>query len=239
MYALLDANVTAGYYLARSLNSQVAQKRITSIIDSVRTGGSKHFFYIPNICIAETFSVFMKHAFGKWNPHLKHKKTIDKRVYEHLVQQFQKDIHNGRVLYQYELSRYHILAINLVAPIDHYFQHTRGKKRRHVPMGTFDHLYVAMGIHLAHIHGPENVVLLTADDRVANIVGRCQHGIAPNTVRKLKLKIAQEVTGRTFSPALFPRCLNLKTATRTELKEVFGAWPLPIIGKADAYRYEK
>jgi hypothetical protein len=106
-------------------------------------------------------------------------------------------------------------------------------------MGTFHHLYVAMGIHLAHIHGPENVVLLTADDRVANIVGRCQHGIAPNTVRKLKLKIAQEVTGRTFSPALFPRSLNLKTATRTELKQVFGAWPLPIIGKADAYRYEK
>jgi hypothetical protein len=49
MYALLDANVAAGYYLARSLNSQVAQKRITNIIDSVRTGGSKHFFYIPNI----------------------------------------------------------------------------------------------------------------------------------------------------------------------------------------------
>lgn len=83
----------------------------------------------------------------------------------------------------------------------------------------------------------EKVVLLTADDRVANIVGQCQHGIAPNTVRKLK--IAQEVTGRTFSPAPFPRCLNLKTATRTQLKEVFGAWPLPIIGKTDAYRYEK
>jgi hypothetical protein len=237
MYALLDANVTAGYYLARSLNSRCAQERITNIIDSVRTGASNHFFYIPNFCIAETFGVFMKHAFGKWNPHVK-KNTIDKRVYEHLVKQFQADIHNGRVLYQYELSRYHVLATNLVAPIDHYYQHTRGKKR-HVPMGTFDHLYVAMGIHLAHIHGTENVVLLTADDRVANIVGRCRAGIAANTVRKLKLKIAEEVTGKAFSSALFPRCLNLKTAKTSELMAVFGKYPLPVNGEPRSYRYEK
>jgi hypothetical protein len=236
IYALLDTNVTAGYYLARSLTSQVARRHIATIIDSVRTGGSKHSLYIPNICIAETFSVFMKYAFGKWNPHLKHKKTIDKRVYEHLVSQFQKDIHNGRLLYQYELSRYHILAIDLVAPIDHHYQHTRGKKN-HRPMGTFDHLYVAMGIHLAHIDGNENVVLLTADDRISNIVSRCRVSIADSTVRKLKLRIAEEVTGRAFSPALFPRCLNLKTATRRQLAEVFGEWPLPVSSVPDAYRY--
>lgn len=239
MYVLLDASVAVAYYLPRSLNSRVAQERIKTIINSVRSGGSSHFFYIPNICIAETFSVFMKHAFGKWNPHLKYKRTIDKRVYAHLVKQFQDDIHNGRVLYQYELSRYHILAINLVAPIDHHYQHTRGKSRRHVPMGTFDHLYVAMGIHLAHIHGADKVVLLTADDRIADIVGRCRKGIKANVVRKLKLHIAEEVTGRQFGPGLFPRCLNLKKATSADLEQAFGTWPLPVVGRPVVYRYEK
>jgi len=235
MYGLLDANVTAAYYLARSMRSAKAVQCIRNIVDSVRTRATQHFLYIPNFCIAETFSVLMKYAFGKWNPHLKHTKTIDKRVYTGLVEQFQRDIHNGQVLYQYELSRYHILAHDLVAPIDHHYQHTRGKKR-HVPMGTFDHLYVAMGIHLAHVHGSDNVVLLTADDRVANIVGRCRDGIPANTIHKLKLEIAEEVTGRKFGPALFPRCLNLKTATKKELAAIFGLWPLPVVGTPTIYR---
>src|SRR3989304_10364101 len=117
MYILLDANVTAGYYLKRSINSIKAFERITNIFNSVRSGGTNHFFYIPNFCIAEVFNVFMKHAYSRWNNHLKKKGTIDKRIYEKLVHQFEADIHNGRFLYQYELSRYHILAINLVAPI--------------------------------------------------------------------------------------------------------------------------
>jgi len=245
MYGLLDANVTAVYYLARSMKNAKASKvleRMGIIVDSVRTKGSDLFLYIPNICIAEVFGVFAKYAFGKWNQHLKGIKTIDKRVYRKLVKQFRHDIHNGRVLYQYELSRYHVLAQDLVAPIDHYFQHRRETKRRKKtrppirPMGTFDRLYVAMGILLAHVHGADNVVLLTADDRIADIVGKCREGVRPSTIRKLKLEIAEEVTGRKFGPGLFPRCLNLKTATETELKEVFGQWPLPVKGNPAVYR---
>jgi hypothetical protein len=179
MYGLLDANITAAYYLARSMRSEQAVDRIRIIVDSVRTKGSDHFLYIPNVCIAETFSVLMKYAFGKWNRQVQKAGTgtIDKRVYERLIEQFRHDIHNGRVLNQYELSRYHVLAQDLVAPVDHHYQYRRGKKRRHAPMGTFDRLFVAMGIHLAHVHRADNVVLLTADDRIADIVGKCRDGI--------------------------------------------------------------
>src|SRR5437868_11981663 len=146
------------------MKSEKVVERIGNIVDSVRTRASDHFLYIPNICIAETFSVLMKYAFGKWNHHVKRagRGTLDKRMYEKLIEQFQDDIHNAKVLYQYELSRYHILALDLVAPIDHHYQIGRGKGRNHRPMGTFDHLYIAMGIHLAHIHGSDRVVLLTA-----------------------------------------------------------------------------
>jgi len=83
MYGLLDANVTAVYYSARSMKNAKAPKvveRIRNIVDTVRTKGSDHFLYIPNICIAEVFGVFAKYAFGKWNVHLKGMNTIDKRA---------------------------------------------------------------------------------------------------------------------------------------------------------------
>ena len=236
MYVLLDANVTAGYYLPRSLNSKQAASRIENLFNSVRSDATQHFFYIPNFCIAEVFSVFMKHAYSRWNRHVKKKGTIDKRVYERLVYQFQNDIHNGRFIYHYELSRYHVLGINLVAPVDHYFQFSRGKKH-HIPMGTFDHLIISMGIHLTHIHGSNNVVVVSSDARLCNILTKCKAGIPAGTVRRLKLNIAEEVTGKPFSPELFPACLNLKTSTNAQLAEVFGQWPLRIGKVPNVYRW--
>jgi hypothetical protein len=44
MYLLLDTNVTAAYYLSRSMNSPCVCKRIENIFDSVRSGATKHFF---------------------------------------------------------------------------------------------------------------------------------------------------------------------------------------------------
>ena len=236
MYLLIDSNVTAGYYLPRSLNSKRARERITTIFDSVRSGETDHFLYIPNFCIAEVFGVFAKHSFAGWNSQVKKKGTIDTRVYGSLKKQFAEDIHNGRFLYPYKLSRYHILGIDLIAPVDHYFQVTRGKKR-HVPMGTFDHLIISMGIQLAHIHGTENSVIVTADSRLSDILERCRKGLRARTIRKLKLEVAEQVTGRAFAPEIFPQCLNLKTATKSELSRVLGVWPLPTKSIKGVYRW--
>ena len=117
MYVLLDANVTAAYYLPRSTKSQRVKGRIEILFDSVRSGGSDHFFYLPNFCVAEVFSVFMKYSFGHWNRQVRGN-TIDTRYYRRIVDQFQADIHNGQFIYHYELSRYHVLAIDLIAPVD-------------------------------------------------------------------------------------------------------------------------
>ena len=43
-----------------------------------------------------------------------------------------------------EQSSFFYRATDIVAPVDHYLQHTRGKKR-YVPMGTLGRLYVAYG----------------------------------------------------------------------------------------------
>jgi hypothetical protein len=163
--------------------------------------------------------------------------TIDKRAYESLVNQFQRDIHNARFIYHYELSRYHVLGINLVAPIDHYFKISRGKDA--IPMGTFDHLLISMGIHLAHIHGSDNFAILTADNRLSSVLEKCRSKIHPSTVKKLKLNIAEDVTGRPFSPDIFPKCINLVTATKKQLTDMFGQWPLPYSKVPEVYRWLK
>jgi hypothetical protein len=237
MYFLLDANLAAGYYLPRSLNSKKASERIRIIIDSIRSGRTEAFIYMPNFCIAEVFSVFMKYSFGQWNRHVKSKGTIDTRVYNSLVKQFQKDIHNGKFIYHLELNRYHVLGINLVAPIDHYFQISKTKA---VPMSAFDQLVISMGVNLAHIHGSENVCILSADDRLTTILTKCKTRIPVKTIHKLKLSIAEEVTGRPFSPEIFPKHLNLKSAKNNELQAIFGKWPLEIDSITDKpYRWTR
>lgn len=244
-YLLLDTNVVAAYYLPRSHASKKASERIQIIMDSVRSGGtSELFLYIPNLCIAETFGVFAKHTFGKWNNQVK--KTLDTRVYRSLKNQFREDIHNGNLLYQYELNRYHILATELVAPIDHHYQHTRNsgmksdgskRKKNHNPMRTMDHLILGMGIHLAHVHGRDNVHVVTADNRLADILQRCRRGLPSGTPERLKMDIAKEITGKSFGPDLFPDPLNLKSATKAQLTTALGSWPLRVEGKPKAYRW--
>ena len=237
LYILLDANVTAGYYLSRSLRSPKARELIANIFDAARSGQAEFFFYLPNFCVAEVFSVFMKHSFGSWNNHVK--RTIDTRVYHQLVKQFQDDIHNGKFIYPYELSRYHVLGISLVAPVDHYFRFYRGTKRTVVPMGTFDHLIISMGINLAHIHGRDNVIVVSTDDRLLKILGKCRTTIPKRTIERLKLDEAQKLTGRLFHPDTFPDGVNLKTATQRQLKRAFGVWPLPIGHVPAVYRWKR
>lgn len=201
MYFLLDANVAAGYYLPRSLNSEKAKFRIEKIFDYIRMNSRDHFIYIPNICIAETFNVFAKHSFGYWNSHLKSKATIDSRIYESLVKSFQKDVHNGHFLYHYELNRYHIINTNLVSPIDHHYKISPGKKSK--PAGTFDHIIISMGVELSRIHGADNVCILSTDERLIKVLEKCKSAMSPETIKKLKFNIAERVCGKKCTRVYF------------------------------------
>ena len=252
-YILLDANVTAAYYLPRSTGSANTKNRAQILFDSARSGQHDFFFYLPNFCVAEVFSVFMKYSFGHWNSHVK-KNPLDTRIYNSLVKQFEKDIHNGTFIYHYELARYHVLAINLVAPVDHYFQISRSRLNRNAtpnsgnlpkkkpnvsPMGTFDHLIIAMGIHLAKIHGSENVAIVSSDTRLTNVLAKCKTDIPASTQKKLKLDQAEKLTGIAFKPTSFPQHVNLVNSSVADLKKLFGDWPLPVGIVPNTYRYLK
>ncbi|MEB3149533.1 MAG: hypothetical protein VKL60_10960 [Sphaerospermopsis sp.] len=236
-FILVDANVVAAYYLPRSLRNKVALPYIENIFEFVRQNPNDYMIYIPNFCIAEVVSVFIKYSFAKWNI----KETINTKVYNSLIQSFQNDIHNAKFMYHLELDRYHILGINLVAPIDHYFQiyRTPQKKKNYKPAGTFDQLLISMGIQLSKIHGRENVCILTADHRLAKIVEKCRSDIRENTLKKIKISIAEKLCSTKFSKEIFPFCINLsRTKIKdTEIAEFFGACPLKVKKRKSVYRW--
>ena len=162
-YLLLDASAVAPYYVPQATSSDTLRERIHTLIESVRDGRNRSFLYMPNFAIAETFGVFMKHGFSAWNRQTYNKLT--RGQYLDAVERFQNDIHNGQLIYQYELNRYHILGINLVGPVDYHYQMVRpkrqhpAKRRAPKPAGTSDQLIVSMGVQLAHLHGAPNTVV--------------------------------------------------------------------------------
>lgn len=238
-YLLIDANIAASYYLPMSAKSKRAAERIEAILDNARHNNKDYFIYIPNFCIAETISTFNKYTFSKWGK--TNNKKLDARAYESIIRQFQKDIHNGKFIYHYELNRYHILGINFTAPIDYHYKVNRNKNKKINPASTFDHLIISMGIQLSKIHGPENVCILTTDYRLGKILERCKNDISDSTLKNLKMNIAEKICSTKFSKNIFPKHLNLHNCKNKELEKFFGIWPLkykkPAIKKI--YKYKK
>ena len=115
----------------------------------------------------------------------------------------------------------------------------RRRKNNLRPMGTFDHLIISMGIHLAHIHERENVLVLSTDARLIDILDKCRAGLPAKTINKLKLKNAEQVTGKPFKPEIFPKGINLSTANKSELVSEFGGWPLSVGELPSVYRWTK
>jgi hypothetical protein len=92
-------------------------------------------------------------------------------------------------------------------------------------------------MHLSHIHGRQEVCIITSDSRLAQLVIKCRRSIPKRTAEKLKLARAEEIAGKPFSKDLFPRVLNLATCTKKTLQGLFGQWPLPVQRHKKAYRW--
>ncbi len=160
-YYLIDTSAIIPYYVPSYLT-----KKITRIIEEKQKGEA--FLYMPNFCIAEVFNTFAKFCFRQ--------KKITEKEYEACSNKFKDAIHNARLIYHYELNRYHILNIDCIAPFEHQYCLTRIKKTPNGKeenedwfMSTFDMLLISMGIELVKMMGNENVSLITCDKRIKTI----------------------------------------------------------------------
>lgn len=226
-YLILDASVVAAYYVPESASKfKYLADRTSALVGAVKSDRSgKRRLLVPSICIPEVFSIFAKYRFGKWNCQVY--KTIDDLRYWRARLEFHNDLHNGRYLQQLELSRYHILATDLISPVDHCYEYyrQRSKKFQKRPMGAFDHTIIGMAIDLVKTRGRERVLLVTADRRMVHIMERARK-IKMRSAAKLGLIKTASDLGLTFSPDIYPKAVNLATASIHTLTEYFGQWPV-------------
>ena len=200
------------------------------VIEAVRNHRMAAHCYIPNLVVAEVFSAFDRACYSRWDAQIGRQfggasRTLDKRRYRSARSRFRKDIHNGALFYQYDLSRYHILALDLIAPIDKHRKFYRSKNVR--SMGAFDLLIGAMAMHLVRLHGREKVFLISTDRRMNAIFADVPSTLRQPTVRALGLDLASSQLGfGRWRPEIYPSVIDLARCKRKDLKMYFGDWPL-------------
>ncbi len=221
-YVLVDACVAAAHFAPKSTQSAHLKARSATLF----TGASPQVdlrLLIPNFCIAEVFAVFEKYRWGRtWNKHVKPANTLTPAAFAAARGAFRTAIHNGAAVQQVELNRYHILCVDLVAPVNNAYKivRSRSTKKNPSPASTFDMQVVAMGIWLQRLFGGADFTVVTGDERIATVVRRARSTNLGQPMKTHLAGVAAEL-GLTYGPALYPAVLNLTRCRRDELDARF------------------
>ena len=159
-YYLIDTSAVVYRYIP----STILTPKINRLIQQRQDG--KAFLFMPNFCIAEVFNTFAKYRFRYRKP-----KKISQEKYEESHENFAEAIQNAKLIYHYELNRYHILNVDYIVPFEHQFYLTRKTKGEDKEwfLSTFDILFISMGIELVRMMGFDNVCLVSDDKRTITI----------------------------------------------------------------------
>jgi hypothetical protein len=221
--------VIVDYYLPETSSRIKTPKRIATIIDSIRNRITNIQLFVPDFCIVETYNAFTKWRFGERI--LLKGKAISKKRFDEAKRLFHEDTLNGKVIQPYELSRYHLIAADLISAVDYHYQYFRkvgdvSSKQKFTSIRVADTLLGAMGIWLVKLHGRENVAIVTADNRMEAIIGKAQR-VSKTAMRKLGLKKIAANIGLEYSSDIFPQVLHLEEDSTKVLRKFFDKWPLP------------
>lgn len=201
--------------------------------------------YTPATCIAEAMCVLDKFRFCTWHGPVKadSSKQLGTKEYE-AARNLLAEVVKKRLVEQIEHEPAHVLLAGLVSPINNRYQIRRKRRGKgksfspiRPPMGAADCVIAGMTIHLANRMGRESVVLITADQRLADVVRKAGR-LKPQRAESLGLVSAAEQLGMTWSHELYPRVVNIQKANERELKDAFGGWPLPTTPLAQKRRAE-
>lgn len=229
-HVLVDASVAAAHFAPKTTTSVNLKARAAALI----MGGAMSYdarLLIPSFCIAEVFAVFEKYRWGRsWNKQVSKDRTLTPTEFALAQDYFRDAIHNGAVLLQWDLNRYHILCVDLIASVNNAYKirRSRKKQRNPVPASTYDMLLVAMAIWLQHQLGAEAFTVVTGDDRIRQVVSRAK-SVNLGVAMRDHLEEVASLLGLTYSPDLYPTVPNFTNARRDELEarlpDWYPAWP--------------
>lgn len=229
-FVLLDTSAILGYYVPEAATNNKAAERIQVLIDGIRHHHADVQLLIPNIVVAEVFCQLARLCYSSWDKRVAKKfpgtkKTLDTRRYKSARAKFRQDIHNGALMYQQDVSRYHILALDLIAPVDKHRKFYRTKTTN--SMGASDLLIGAMAMHLSRIHGKSHVVLVSNDRRMDAIFATAGPTLNANTAKRLGIIARCKDLGfGSWSEGIYPQVLDFARCKNKDLEQFFGEWPM-------------
>jgi len=224
-YILVDACVAAAAYAPSTTRSSQLSARSKTLFSRSSTQCDPQFL-IPNFCIGETFAVFEKYRWGaSWNRHLGANTRLTPHQFQTSRDEFHTAIHNGTKLLQVELNRYHILCMDLIAPINaaSRIKRDRGARKNVSPASTYDLLLIAMGIWLQKEYGHTDFVIATGDERVSLITKRAKSVKLARAMKKHLSDVAEKV-GLTYGPCVYPTVVDLIRCKKAALESAFPSW---------------
>lgn len=225
-YILVDACVAAAAYAPKTTRSSRLVSRSVALLGGSSTQCDTQFL-IPNYCIGETFAVFEKYRWGAtWNRHVSRNSRLTPQQFRLARDDFHSAIHNGSKLLQVALDRYHILCLDLIAPINAAYRIKRdrgGKKKNVSPASVYDLMLIAMGIWLQKQFGRDQFIIVTGDERLSLVAKRAK-SVKLGLAMKAHLTSVASNVGLAYGPDVYPEVIDLNHAGRTELDAALPGW---------------
>jgi len=178
-YYLIDSSAIIYHFIPSEYPRKTS--KIDCLIREKQEG--KAFLFMTNFCIAEVFNAFAKYRF-RYTDH----RNITQKEYEKCREEFKDAIHNAKLIYHYELNRYHILNVDYIVPFEHQYYLIRKRKGEEKQwfLSTFDILFISAGIELVRMLGFGNLHLITDEVRImriCEILGK----LSPQTRKDFKI----------------------------------------------------
>lgn len=234
-HIVVDTNILVDYLHPGACTSRRLADRVRVLFDSALIAKWTDVkLHIPAIAVVEAIGTLDKYRFCTWHGPVR--KNPDVRLSAAAYKKARQAIHEAvtqRRFEQIEHEPCHVVLSSLVSQVNHIYQYRRQRQRRsakeikvRAPMGAADCMIASMAILLGSRVGFESVRLLTADQRLADVMTKCRQLTAWRAERLGLPPIAASV-GLSWQPSMYPVAVNLRTARLKDLRAALGGWPLP------------
>lgn len=230
-HVVVDTNLLADYLHPAAARSPRVADRVRVLFDAVLVAKWTDIkVYVPAIAVAEAISVLDKYRFCRW--HGPAKKNPAVRLHTAEYKRAQNLLHQAvtkRQLEQIDHEPCHVVLASLLSPVNHIYQYRRKRAHSHKvrpPMGSADCMIGGAAILLGSRVGFDKTRLLTADQRLADVMTKCRN-LTQWRAAGLGLPPIAEGAGLAWAPSMYPITLNLRTAREKDLRAALGGWPLP------------
>lgn len=234
-HIVVDTNILVDYLHPGACMSRRLAERVRVLFDSALVAKWTDVkLHIPAIAVVEAIGTLDKYRFCTWHGPVRNNPSV--RLSAAAYKKARQAIHEAvthRRFEQIEHEPCHVVLSSLVSQVNHIYQYRRKHQRRSAreikirpPMGAADCMIASMAILLGSRVGVESVRLLTADQRLADVMTKCRQ-LTTWRADRLGLPPIAASVGLNWRPTMYPVTVNLRTARTKDLRAALGGWPLP------------